>query len=162
MPGSHDTQLPGSNLVTLRSLLPLFCPEDVDDPIVSDEVMANVQDIVASLSGPTTGALRVALGAIEAAGLRHGRRFSHLPPARQRRSIAGLARSRPGRRLVRSVRDVVVVAYFDRPAVKGRLGYDPAPWTAASAAARAARWGDEIQAHEVLLRTPLPRARPTP
>jgi hypothetical protein len=61
------------------------------------------------------------------------------------------------RRAYRSVRDVIVVAYFDQPSVKDRLGYRPAEWTALTAARWAAQWGAEAERHRELLRTPLPR-----
>lgn len=60
-------------------------------------------------------------------------------------------------RVRRSVRDVVVVAYFDQPEIKARLGYEPEAWTAPLAAARRAEWADAIDAHDALLMTPDPR-----
>lgn len=67
--------------------------------------------------------------------------------------------SRAPARLRRSVRDVLVVAYFDQPEVKRRLGYDPDAWTAETATRWQAGWSDAIDAHRRLLVAP---SRPPP
>jgi hypothetical protein len=51
------------------------------------------------------------------------------------------------------VQDLIVVAYYERPAIKGALGYDPDAWTTAMVTRRA-RWSEAIANHHELLITP--------
>jgi len=65
--------------------------------------------------------------------------------------------SRAPEQLRRPVRDVLVVAYFDQPEVRRRLGYDPDAWTAEAAGRWRAEWSGAIEAHRQLLVAPQPR-----
>ena len=106
----------------------------------------------------TRGALLAALAFVEAAGIRWGRPLSQLPLDARRKCVETLRASSPiVRRLVGSVRDVIVIAYFDQPTVKDRLGYRPDEWTIAMKAARQDRWAAAIAQHEAVLRAPSPR-----
>ena len=64
--------------------------------------------------------------------------------------------------LRRGLRDVLVVAYFDQPEVKRRLGYDPDAWTAETAARWQADWSGAMDAHRRLLVAPGPPPPPLP
>ncbi|MGI8517851.1 MAG: hypothetical protein ACR2ME_05855 [Acidimicrobiia bacterium] len=142
----------------MRSLVRLLCPSDVVTLGMVEDVVRHVEVSAASFSPVTRRALLAAVDLIEVAGLRYGARFSRLPPHAARRLIEGLSNgSSLVRRLFRSVRDLVVVAYFDQPAVKNRLGYRPGEWTASVVATRRELWRGEIERHEELLRRRLPR-----
>lgn len=143
---------------TVRALIPVVCPSDVMARGLVDDVTDHVGTTVAAFSPVTRRAFAFALIVIEAAGMLHRAPFSRLPPETAARVVARLSSGSPTtRRLVRSVRDVVVVAYFDQPDVKDRLGYRPAEWTATTAAGWREEWGDEAERHRELLRTRLTR-----
>jgi hypothetical protein len=154
---ARDTVLSPRRDRAVRALLPVFCPADIDDPALADAVVRHVERTASSVAPLTRGALLSAFDLIEAMGLRHGRPTSRLPIGTRRRAVALMGtRSRTLRRVVRSARDVLVVAYFDQPAVKARLGYLPDAWTEEVARERLERWAPEIAAHEALLRRPRP------
>jgi choline dehydrogenase-like flavoprotein len=60
------------------------------------------------------------------------------------------------RRIALLARDLLLVAYYEQPAVRARLGYLPDPWIADVAQRRRIAWADDIAAHQTLLRTPAP------
>lgn len=143
---------------TVRALIPVFCPADADTEKFGDAIVHHVQLTVSALAPFTRRAFFMAVVLIETAGLRRGRLLSRLSLGTRRDCVERLRKSSPIlRRLVGSVRDVIVIAYFDQPAVKDRLGYRPSAWTEAMKAARADRWAAAIAEHEVLLRAPSPR-----
>ena len=112
--------------------MPIVCPADVVADGLVDDVVDHVEVSVASFAPLARRALVAALFVVGATGLRSGRLF-------------------------RSVRDVIVIAYFDQPTVKERLGYRPAAWTTTTAARWHQEWGAEAERHRELLRTRLPR-----
>ena len=142
----------------MRSLVWLLCPSDVVTLGMVEDVVRHIEESAASISPVSRRALLASIDLIDVAGLRYGARLSRLPPHAARRLIEGLSNG-PSlvRRMLRSVRDLVVIAYFDQPAVKDRLGYRPGEWTASVAARRRELWRGEIERHEELLRRPLPR-----
>jgi hypothetical protein len=79
-----------------------------------------------------------------------GRPFTRLDDARAdgylRRVLYG--RGGPVAAVLRLVKSVVVLCYYELPEVKARLGYDPDAYVAEVAARRLARYGAEIRAAE--------------
>ena len=139
-------------------MVPAVCPSDVLTLDLVDDVSDLVDTTVAAFSPLVRRAFTVALVVIEAAGLRHGAPFSRLPPHKATEVVSRLSNgSAARRRLVRSVRDLIVVAYFDQPIVKERLGYRPGDWTEVTATRWRTEWGAEAEGHRELLRTRLPR-----
>ena len=65
------------------------------------------------------------------------------------------------RRVVLLARDLVVLAFYEQPEVRRRVGYEPDPWIRAVSERRREHWAQEIVDHERLLmaRSPL---RPSP
>jgi hypothetical protein len=86
----------------------------------------------------------------QAARLRHGRRFTRLDDARAdaylRRVLYG--RAGPVATVVRLVKSVVVLCYYELPSVKQALGYRPDAYVAEVSARRIALYGNEIRAAE--------------
>lgn len=143
---------------TVRALIPVFCPADAAAVDVADRIVRNVELTVSAFAPLTRCVLFAATVLIEASGLRRGRPLSQLPLDARRTCVEALQRSSPIlRRLVGSVRDVIVIAYFDQPTVKDRLGYRPDDWTVAMRTARQHRWAAAIAQHEAVLRAPSPR-----
>ncbi|CAN5602201.1 hypothetical protein BH18ACT1_BH18ACT1_08110 [soil metagenome] len=79
-----------------------------------------------------------------------GRRFIHLDDAAADRYFRARADSRsPGvRNLVTLLRGVVVMSYYELPAVQAELGYDPGAYIAEMAGRRRAVHGDAIEREE--------------
>lgn len=143
---------------TVRALIPVFCPADAAEVDVADRIVGYVEMTASAFAPLTRRALFAAIALIEATGIRWGRPLSQLPLDARRTCIQALRTSSPiVRRLVGSIRDVIVIAYFDQPAVKDRLGYRPDEWTAAMKAARQDRWAAAIAQHEAVLRAPSTR-----
>jgi choline dehydrogenase-like flavoprotein len=84
-------------------------------------------------------------------------RFRALDPAAASARLEELARRRPQVwRLLRLLRDLVVVAYYEQPDARRVVGYDPDPYIAAKARRRLADHGSDIDAHRRLLVEPAP------
>lgn len=138
---------------TLRQLALELCPP-VDDVGMLDGIVDQVAVTAMSLSRLVRRTLLIAIDLESVRGVGRGRTRSSAANAAdgmQRGSALGVGRLR------RSLRDVLVVAYYDQADVKARLGYDPDSWTAAMAGAREAQWSAAIDAHRSLLRSPRPR-----
>jgi choline dehydrogenase-like flavoprotein len=60
------------------------------------------------------------------------------------------------RRIALLARDLLLVAYYEQPAVRARLGYLPDAWISDVAQRRRLTWSAEIAAHQDLLRRPAP------
>jgi len=100
-------------------------------------------------------AARKALGAALVA-LDHGARL--YPPSRGRRFArlddrvaaayvrALLARQDPAAELVRRLKSVIVMCYYELPEVQREIGYDPEPYIAVVSRRRLERHGPQIQA----------------
>ncbi|MFN2562098.1 MAG: FAD-dependent oxidoreductase [Jatrophihabitans sp.] len=59
-------------------------------------------------------------------------------------------------RIARLCLDLAVIAYYEQPAVRAEVGYEPDPWIAERAAEREARWSPEIAAHGRVVIEPAP------
>ncbi len=140
----------------IGALVRAVCPtEGMTDALhgaILDEWVA-----ISCALAPTTGrALRLALAGIEHAP-RWSRRssFSKLPPDEARQTLVEWLAS-PAGAVVRLLRDLTVLAYYEQPAVREHVGYLPDPFIAARTVEREARWADDIAAHRRLLVTPDP------
>jgi choline dehydrogenase-like flavoprotein len=144
----------------LRSLATLLCPPeavpDLLDPLL-DDVELSLQAMPAAIRA----ALRAGLAAYELGAVaRWGRPASRLAPEQAGRYLDawthGLAVQRE---LIKAVRSLVCLAYFELPAVKERLGYRPERWIARVTRHRLATYGADIARHADSLRAPEPLAR---
>jgi hypothetical protein len=136
----------------LRRLVVLACPPDPGLPDLTDRVVAEFDLHVAQLPGFARRTMGPALRLFDqAARLRNGgRRFVRLDPARADAHLARVlyGRTSPVATVIRLVKSLVVMAYYELPEVKEQLGYDPAPYVADVTARRLARYGAEIRAAE--------------
>jgi choline dehydrogenase-like flavoprotein len=131
---------------------------------LTDElVKATVEDVerlVAAFPSATRSAIAAGVLAVELASVRPRfglRRFTRLDQADAARYVEWWdSAPLPVRRVVLLARDLVVMAYYERPEVRSRVGYEPDPWIREVAARRRERWSQEIVAHEELLKTPWP------
>lgn len=141
----------------LRSLAALLCPPDVLpdllDPVV-DDVELSMQAMPAAVRAALVAGLTTYdLGAVA----RWGRPASKLGPAQAARYLDlwrhGLAIQRE---LVKAVRSLVCLSYFEMPAVKERMRYRPDQWIEKVTRHRLATYGGDIARHVASLSEPEP------
>ncbi len=138
------------------------CPPDLVRLGLLDDVVDHCERSLAAAGDLPRRMVDLALDGLHTGALvRHGRPLAALPDARVAEFVDTLLRS-PWRAVgqgVGLVRDLAVMAYYDQPVVKQRLGYDPDAWTATVAPARAERWADAIERHRELVVRPSPAPR---
>jgi hypothetical protein len=147
-----------------RALALAVCPPDMVALGLVDDVVDHLQRTLDSIGALPRRMIGVALDGLDAgARVRHGRRLDRLSDERVAEYVTTLSRSRSRsiRQGLRLVRDLLVMAYYDQPVVKQRLGYDPDAWTATVAPARAERWAEAIERHREVVVRPSPAPRGT-
>lgn len=147
----------------LRSLAALLCPPDV----VPDLLGPVVDDVVLSMQAmpaPVRAALVAGLTTYDLGAVaRWGRPASKLAPAQAARYLDvwchGLVVQRE---LVKAVRSLVCLSYFEMPAVKERMQYRPDHWIEKVTRHRLATYGADIARHtaSIAARDPLPPLPP--
>jgi hypothetical protein len=144
----------------LGSLTALLCPPEVVPDLVElvvDEVELTMQAMPAAVrTALLAGLATYELGAVA----RWGRPASTLAPERAARYLDawrhGLAVQRE---LIKAVRSLVCLAYFELPAVKQRMGYLPARWIEKVTRHRLATYQGDIERHAEGLFAPEPLPR---
>jgi hypothetical protein len=144
----------------LRSLTTLLCPPEVAPDLVEpvvDDVELTMQVMPAAIRAALlAGLVTYELGAVA----RWGRPASGLAPERAARYLDawrhGLAVQRE---LIKAVRSLVCLAYFELPAVKQRMGYLPERWIDKVTRHRLATYGEDIARHAGGLFAPEPLPR---
>jgi hypothetical protein len=146
----------------LGSLTALVCPPEVVPDLVApvvDDVELTMRAMPVEIrTAMLAGLLTYELGAVA----RWGRPASKLPPDRAARYLDawrhGLAVQRE---LVKAVRSLLCLAYFELPEVKRRMGYQPERWIEKVKGHRLATYRDDITRHAGRLfeRDPLPPLR---
>ena len=136
-----------------RRFAEIVCPPEVRSGQRVERVLGEFGLMLGSLPPAARKALAVAL-----AGVEQGARL--YPPARGRRFTrlgdrvasayvrALLARPDPAAELVRRLKSVLVMCYYELPEVQREIGYDPEPYIAAVSRRRLDRYGPQIRAHE--------------
>ena len=142
----------------LRRLVALACPpatdrpDPTDGPDLTDRTLAEFELHLAHLPGVARRVMGPALLVFDqAARVRHGgRRFVRLDDARADAYLARVlyGRTGPVATVVRLVKGLVVMAHYELPEVKRRLGYAPEEYVEQVKARRLARYGEEIRAAE--------------
>jgi len=150
----------------MREALTQLCyvvfTDDIEELGIVDEVVDSTELFLRSISAPlryalVAGALGFDLAAMALPASR-GRRFSRLSRPRARAYFGHWYDSNlPGLHdLAKGLKGIITVPYYDHPAVRRQLGYDPDPWIDAVKRQRAERWGEEIRRHQELLVAPRP------
>lgn len=153
-PGQPDRR------ATLSALVRASVPAD---SLTEELVGATVADVLRLVSAWPSAARRlldVGLAMVEVGSLRPrfgARRFSRLDAVHASRYLGWWGTRPPGlRRVGMLARDLVVLAFYEQPEVRRRVGYLPDPWITAVAERRRDRWADEIADHQRLLTTRSP------
>jgi hypothetical protein len=118
-----------------------------------ERVLGEFGLMLGSLPPAARKALAVALAGVEQGARLYppsrGRRFTRLDDRVAAAYVrALLARPDPAAALVRRLKSVIVMCYYELPEVQREIGYDPEPYIAAVSRRRLDRYGPQIRAHE--------------
>jgi hypothetical protein len=134
----------------LARMAALVCPPGPAGADMTAEVLAEFDRQVACLPAAARRAIGPALLLFDqAARLRpssRGRRFGRLDDERADAYLRVVLyhRNGPLATVLRLVKGLLVMAYYELPVVKAELGYDPASYVAAVSARRLARYGAQL------------------
>lgn len=144
----------------IEALIPVLCPPGWEEVTTRERLIDEIAIGIASMPSIARLGLGAGFRLYDATALAfHGRRA---------RSLRGTAATRHWRRwagghglkaeLAKGMRAVIVMAYFELPAVQARIGYTPDAWIAMVKARRLASYADDIARHEASIfeRDPLP------
>ena len=143
----------------------MVCPPEVLAGHRADRVMREFGLMLGALPPAARKALAAALAVLD-----QGARL--YPPARGRRfarlddRVAGayvgilLARRDPAGEVVRRLKSVVVMCYYELPEVQREIGYDPAPYIAGVSRRRLESYGPEVRAGEAAVTAPANGKKP--
>ena len=136
-----------------RRFAELVCPPEVRAGQRADRVLGELGLMLGSLPPAARKALAAALVLLD-----QGARL--YPPSRGRRfarlgdEVAGpyvravLARRGPAAELIRRLKSVITMCYYELPEVQREIGYDPGPYIAAVSRRRLESYGPDIHAGE--------------
>jgi hypothetical protein len=140
-----------------RRFAELVCPPEVRADQRADRVLGELGLMLGSLPPAARKALAAALVLLD-----QGARL--YPPSRGRRfarlgdEVAGpyvravLARRGPAAELIRRLKSVITMCYYELPEVQREIGYDPVPYIAAVSRRRLESYGPDIRAGEAAVR----------
>ena len=142
-----------------RRFAEMVCPPGVRAGQRADRVLDEFGLMLGSLPPAARKALAAALVLLD-----QGARL--YPPARGRRLArlgdhvaegyvrAVLARHDPAAELIRRLKSVITMCYYELPEVQQEIGYDPAPYIAAVSRRRLESYGPDIRAGEAAVTAP--------
>ena len=115
--------------------------------------------MLGSLPPAARKALAVALAGVEQGARLYppsrGRRFTRLDDRVAATYVqALLARPDPAAELIRRLKSVITMCYYELPEVQREIGYDPAPYIAAVSRRRLESYGPDIRAGEAAVTAP--------
>jgi choline dehydrogenase-like flavoprotein len=154
------TRRPDRVSSTLEMLARAVCPpDDLDDAVLAG-TLADTALMIDALAPPMRRGMRALITALELGAVRprYGfRRFSNLTTDEARELLRTIERDQPAVWfVVKLLRDLVLVSFYEQPAVRASVGYEPDAFIELRKAARAQRWAEEIERHQQLLVTPMP------
>jgi len=146
-----DFRLPSPLRRTTLALARVICPPDLEELGLGDAVVAHLELGLRAFPGHVRAAIVAGLAAVELSSLPfHGGRFSRLAPAQAQAHFDRLwhAHVGPLHAFVMAVRALLSFAYYEQPAVRAKLAYDPDTWIAEVKQRRLDQFGAEIARHE--------------
>jgi transposase len=155
-----DFQLPRRLRPVMARLARVLLPADQIERFALDEQLVDTVELQlrAFPAGFRLGMV-AGLATLEgAAALRFGRPFSRLDEARAAAWVASWWSSPigPFRALVRAMKSLLALAFYDSAPMRDRVAYHPDAWIARVAARRLESFGLDIQRHEEELLAPDP------
>ncbi|MGE0707389.1 MAG: hypothetical protein AB7N76_04435 [Planctomycetota bacterium] len=157
-----DFRLSAGARATLAALAPIVLTDEVDALGVREDVVDRVELFLRSVPTPVRLALAAGLMGFEQSARLDprslGRGFSSLPRLRAEAFFHAAWESNlePVRQLARGLKMILTVSYYEHPAKKRQLGYDPERWIARVAAERLERYAEEIRKGEAVVLAPAP------
>ncbi|HEX5303405.1 MAG TPA: hypothetical protein VFW50_41075 [Streptosporangiaceae bacterium] len=146
--GEPTAEIPAPRVA--RRFAGIVCPPGINQDHRAERVMREFGLMLGSLPPAARKALAVALAAVEQGARLYpaarGRRFTRLDDrtaAAYARAL--LARQDPAAELVRRLKSVLVMCYYELPEVQREIGYDPEPFIAAVSRRRLERYGTELR-----------------
>ena len=131
----------------------MVCPPEIRAGQRADRVLAEFGLMLGSLPPAARKGLAAALVALDQGARLYppsrGRRLARLDDqvaAAYVRSL--LARHDPAADLVRRLKSVIIMCYYELPEVQREIGYDPDPYIAAVSRRRLESYGPQIRAGE--------------
>lgn len=161
-----DFELPKPVRRTVRTLVPILCPQDVTELGLLDEVVEYFELSMRSLPAYLRAGFVMGLVSFEAGTIAlpssFGRPFSFLPEAKARAYFERWWTSPLGpiRQFAKGLKAFIVMGYWENPVVKQRMEYHPERWIAEVARQRLTSYADEIRAHEDANTAPDPLIAP--
>lgn len=136
-----------------RKLAEVSCPAGIRAHHRTDRVLAEFDLMLGALAPVARKGLSAALVVLDQGARLYprsrGRRFSRLADeAAEAYLRALLARRGTAGELTRRIKSLVVMCYYELPAVQREIGYDPAPYIAAVSRRRLESYGPQIRAGE--------------
>jgi len=143
----------------------VVCPPGVRADQRTDRVLREFGLMLASLPPAARKALAAALAVLDQGARLYpasrGRRFARLDDQVATAYVrALLARHDAAAELVRRLKSVITMCYYELPEVQREIGYDPAPYIAAVSRRRLESYGPQIRAGEAAVTAPAERGRP--
>ena len=136
-----------------RRFAEIVCPPEVRAGGRADRVLDEFGLMLGALPDAARKAMAVALALLDHCARLYpaarGRRFARLDDR-----VAGayvralLARRDPAAELIRRLKSVLTMCYYELPEVQREIGYDPAPYIAAVSRRRLQAYGPQVQAAE--------------
>ena len=163
MAGPSSAEVPGRDAA--RRFAEVVCPPGVRADQRTDRVLREFGLMLASLSPVARKALAAVLVGLDQGARLYpgsrGRRFARLDD----RVAAGyvralLARQDAAAELVRRLKSVITMCYYELPEVQQEIGYDPAPYIVAVSRRRLESYGPQIRAGESAVTGPAERRKP--
>jgi len=146
-PGEPAAEIPVPGVA--RRFAAIVCPPGISQDHRAERVMREFGLMLGSLPPAARKALAVALAAVEQGARLYppsrGRRFTRLDDRTATAYVrALLARSDPAAELIRRLKSVLVMCYYELPEVQREIGYDPEPFIAAVSRRRRERYRAEL------------------
>jgi len=146
----------------LSQLVPIACPAEVERLGVVEQVVDGAELFIRSLSPELRAGFTVVLRSFDlSAAVRpssRGRTFAQLDRARAAEHFARWWHNRlpPVHAVAKGLKALVAMAYYDLPAVRRALDYQPNQWISKVRERRRERHREAIEAHERELLAPDP------
>ena len=136
-----------------RRFAELVCPPEIRAGQRADRVLGELGLMLGSLPPAARKALAAGLVLLDQGARLYppsrGRRFARLGDEVADRYVrAVLARRGPAAELIRRLKSVITMCYYELPEVQREIGYDPAPYIAAVSRRRLESYGPDIRAGE--------------
>ena len=157
IPGEPAAEVPSRPVA--RRFAEIVCPPEVRSGQRVERVLGEFGLMLGSLPPAARKALTMALAALEQGARLYppsrGRRFARLGDQVADAYVrAVLARRDPAAELIRRLKSVITMCYYELPEVQREIGYDPAPYIAAVSRRRLESYGPDIRAGEAAVTAP--------